>query len=58
MDRVSGHRRALHVDIPELQGHEVSAQHVPAIMAEPDIRDAGDDLREEVACGLHAIADH
>ena len=37
MDRVGGNRRALHVDVPQLEGHEVPAQHVAPIPAEPHI---------------------
>ena len=37
----------LHVDVPDLQVEVVARQDVSSIMAELDIRDGRDDLREE-----------
>ena len=40
---------AFHIDIPDLDGEVVAAEDVSTIMREADIRDRGDDFREEGA---------
>ena len=47
MHVVRRHRGALLVQVPQLQGHVVAAEDEAAVLAERDVRDAGDDLGEE-----------
>jgi len=41
----------VHVDIPDLDSQVVARQDVPAIVGEADVRDGGDDFREEGSGG-------
>jgi len=42
----------LHVEVPQLEGHEVTRYDVPPVPAELHVRDAAGDLREEAPLGL------
>lgn len=53
MHIVGGNRSILLVDVPQLQCHVVAAENVPPILAERDVRYAGNDLREEGLVGLY-----
>ena len=52
---VGGHWRALFIYVPQLESHVVTAEDVSAILAESDVRDAGNDLREEGLVGLKEV---
>lgn len=52
---VRRHRGVLLRQVPELQRHVVPAQDVPPVTAERDVRDAGDNLREEGLVGLNQV---
>ena len=47
MDGNGLHRLSLHINIPDLDGEVVAGEDVAAVMAEADVRDGGDDFREE-----------
>lgn len=41
------HWPRFHGEVPQLEAHVVPAEDVPAVPAEADVTDGGDDLREE-----------
>jgi hypothetical protein len=45
-------RCPLHRQVPQLEAHEVPAEHVAAAAAEAEAAGGGDDLREERAASL------
>lgn len=47
MDGNGLHRLSLHINIPDLDGEVVAGEDVAAVVAEADVRDGGDDFREE-----------
>jgi hypothetical protein len=49
------HRRALHVDVPQLERQVVAAQNVPPGAVELDVTDGRDDLTEKVARRLRLL---
>ena len=49
MDGVAGDWRALHVEVPQLERHEIARQHVAPACAEFEIAHAAKQLAEEAS---------